>query len=199
MAIKKTSNRKGVSRRQVLKGAAATAGLVAGSGVITGFPNIVIAGEITLRYAGTAVNQHTQIAKKVKEDLGINLQYIPLTSDDVVKTAVTQPNRFDILDSEYWMLKKIVPSGNLQGMDTNKIKLFDKITTVFTKGEVNGKKIGDQGTAPIKVQYLEKRIGKKFASEPTQWMTLIPTVYNADTLGIRPDLIGSRSSIGTSC
>ncbi len=190
MAARRNTNRKGVSRRNVLKGAVATAGLAAGSGVITGFPNIVLGDEITLRYAGTAVNQHTQIAKKVKEDLGINIQYIPLTSDDVVKTAVTQPNRFDILDSEYWMLKKIVPSGNLQGMDTNKIKLFDKITTVFTKGEVNGKKIGDQGTAPIKVQYLEKRIGKKFASEPTQWMTLIPTVYNADTLGIRPDLIG---------
>ena len=190
MAARRNTNRKGVSRRNVLKGAVATAGLAAGSGVITGFPNIVLGDEITLRYAGTAVNQHTQIAKKVKEDLGINIQYIPLTSDDVVKTAVTQPNRFDVLDSEYWMLKKIVPSGNLQGMDTNKIKLFDKITTVFTKGEVNGKKIGDQGTAPIKVQYLEKRIGKKFASEPTQWMTLIPTVYNADTLGIRPDLIG---------
>ncbi len=113
MAARRNTNRKGVSRRQVLKGAAATAGLAAGSGVITGFPNIVLGDEITLRYAGTAVNQHTQIAKKVKEDLGINIQYIPLTSDDVVKTAVTQPNRFDILDSEYWMLKKIVPSGNL--------------------------------------------------------------------------------------
>ena len=29
-----------------------------------------------------------------------------------------------------------------------------------------------------------------FAKEPTQWMTLIPTIYNADTLGIRPDLVG---------
>ncbi len=190
MAEKKNTGRKTISRRKVLKGAAATAGLAAGSGVITGFPNISLGGEITLRYAGTAVNQHTQIAKQVKEDLGINIQYIPLTSDDVVKTAVTQPNRFDILDSEYWMLKKIVPSGNLQGMDTNKIKLFDKITTVFTKGEVNGKKIGDQGTAPIKVTYMEKKNGKTFAKSPTQWMTLIPTVYNADTLGIRPDLIG---------
>ena len=29
-----------------------------------------------------------------------------------------------------------------------------------------------------------------FAPEPTEWVTLIPDVYNADTLGIRPDLIG---------
>ena len=29
----------------------------------------------------------------------------------------------------------------------------------------------------------------KFAKGATEWVTLIPTVYNADTLGIRPDLI----------
>ena len=29
-----------------------------------------------------------------------------------------------------------------------------------------------------------------FVQEESGWMTLIPTIYNADTLGIRPDLIG---------
>lgn len=180
----------GISRRNVLKGGVAATGLAAGSGAITGFPFVHAAEGVTLRYAGTAVNQHAEIARKVKEDLGITLQYIPLTSDDVVKRAVTQPNSFDILDSEYWMLKKIVPSGNLQGMDTAKIKYFDKIVPVFTKGELDGKKISTQGTAPFKVTYVEGQFSKKFADGPTQWMTLIPTVYNADTLGIRPDLIG---------
>jgi len=33
------------------------------------------------------------------------------------------------------------------------------------------------------------RQGLEFMPEPTGWMTLIPTIYNADTLGIRPDLI----------
>jgi putative spermidine/putrescine transport system substrate-binding protein len=37
--------------------------------------------------------------------------------------------------------------------------------------------------------YLEGEKSKKFSATPTQFMTLIPTVYNADTLGIRPDLI----------
>jgi putative spermidine/putrescine transport system substrate-binding protein len=39
------------------------------------------------------------------------------------------------------------------------------------------------------VFYLEGQNSKVFAKSPTQWITLIPTVYNADTLGIRPDLI----------
>ena len=37
--------------------------------------------------------------------------------------------------------------------------------------------------------YLEGEKSKKFSATPTQFMSLIPTVYNADTLGIRPDLI----------
>jgi len=75
-------------------------------------------------------------------------------------------------------------------MDAKKIKEFDNITPIFTKGQLpNGKVIGDQGTAPKKVMFLEGQHSKTFSKTPTEWVTLIPTVYNADTLGIRPDLI----------
>jgi putative spermidine/putrescine transport system substrate-binding protein len=75
-------------------------------------------------------------------------------------------------------------------IDAKKIKEFDNITPVFTKGQLpNGKVIGDQGTAPKKVMFVEGPHSTKFSSTPTEWVTLIPTVYNADTLGIRPDLI----------
>ena len=75
-------------------------------------------------------------------------------------------------------------------MDAKKIKEFDNITPIFTKGQLpNGKVIGDQGTAPKKVMFLEGQHSTKFSKTPTEWVTLIPTVYNADTLGIRPDLI----------
>jgi putative spermidine/putrescine transport system substrate-binding protein len=143
-----------------------------------------------LRYLGTAVNQSADIAKKVKEDTGISIEYIPVTTDDVTRRVITQPNSYDVVDTEYFSLKKLVPSGNLLAMDGKKIKNFDKITPVFSKGELpSGKKIGDQGTAPKKVMFLEGQNSTKFAKSPTQWATLIPTVYNADTLGIRPDLI----------
>jgi putative spermidine/putrescine transport system substrate-binding protein len=175
---------KGFGRRDALKVAAgaAVASLAA--------PAVHAQGPVVLRYVGTAVNQSKEIKDKVKEDLGIVIEYVPVTSDDVVRRAVTQPNSFDILDSEYWMLKKIIPSGNLLGMDAKRIKLVNEITPVFTKGEIGGKKIGDQGTAPKKVSFLPAREAKTFATEQTQWMTLIPTTYNADTLGIRPDKIG---------
>jgi putative spermidine/putrescine transport system substrate-binding protein len=170
------------TRRTLLKGAAAAGGAL-------GFPFVQAQEKITLRYLGTAVNQDKEIADKFKADTGITIDYIPVTTDDVTKRAVTAPNSFDLIDTEFFSLKKIIPSGNLLGIDTTRIKNASKITTLFTKGEINGKKVGDQGTAPKKVMYLEAPTSKVFAKEPTRYMTLIPTVYNADTLGIRPDLI----------
>ncbi len=169
-------------RRTLIKGAAAASGALA-------FPYVRAADPITLRYLGTAVNQDKAIAEKFKADTGITIQYIPVTTDDVTKRAVTAPNSFDLIDTEYFSLKKILPTGNLLGIDTKRIKNADKITTLFTKGEVAGKKVGDQGTAPKKVMYVASPTAKEFSATPTQFMTLIPTVYNADTLGIRPDLV----------
>src|SRR6202020_878930 len=187
---KKTNKTTGLSRRTVLKGAAGLAAAAAGSGAITGFPAVWAQEEKVLRYLGTAVNQSDDMTKKVKEETGITIQNIVATTDDVTKRVITQPNSFDILDTEYFSLKKLVPSGNIFALDSKKIKEFDNITPVFTKGQLpNGKKIGAQGTAPWKGLYLEDANSKKFSAAPTDFLTLIPTVYNADTLGIRPDLI----------
>ena len=185
-----TSKTTGLDRRSFLKGAAGVAGFAAGSGAITGFPYVKSSEPKVLRYLGTAVNEGDDIAKKCFADTGIKLEYITATTDDVTKRVITQPNSFDVLDTEYFSLKKLVPSGNILPLNAKRIKEFDNITPVFTKGALpNGKKIGDQGTAPWKVLYLEGETSKTFAKSPTDFVTLIPTVYNADTLGIRPDLI----------
>ena len=156
----------GVSRRELLGTVAlGAAGVAAASSLAA--PFVHAAEPITLRYAGTGVNAFNEISDKVKADLGITLQFTTLTSDDVVKRAVTQPTSFDMLDSEYWMLKKIVPSGNLKGMDTRKIKLYDKIVPIFTKGELpDGQKTSRVGIAPIKVSYLKGEESTEFSDTP---------------------------------
>ena len=153
----------GLKRRSVLQG---TAGILA-SGIA---PFVHAQEKIVLRYLGTAVNQDKAIAEKFKADTGIEIQYVAVTTDDVTKRAVTAPNSFDLIDTEYFSLKKIVPTGNLKGIDVKKIKNADKITTLFTKGEIGGKKVGDQGTAPKKVIFLEGEKSKKFSATPTQYM-----------------------------
>src|SRR6516162_8441521 len=179
MSMKWVKTAKCLSRRAVLKGAAGLAGAAAGAGAITGFPAVWSQEEKVLRYLGTAVNQSDEMTKKVKDETGITIQNIVATTDDVTKRVITQPNSFDILDTEYFSLKKLVPSGNILALDAKRIKEFDNITPVFTKGQLpSGKKIGGQGTAPWKVLYLEGSNSKTFSATPTDYITLIPTVYN---------------------
>jgi putative spermidine/putrescine transport system substrate-binding protein len=181
-----------ISRRNILKGGAAIAGAAIGSGAITGFPTIWAQNikDVTLRQFGTGVSNLNEVAAKVKEDLGFTLEMTALDSDAVTQRAATQPKSFDIADIEYWICKKVWPSGNLQGMDVSKIKNYDKIVGIFRDGKLTPDSVIAQGTAPHSVGFVESADGTAFAKEETGFMTLIPTIYNADTLGIRPDLIG---------
>ncbi|MEM7774687.1 MAG: extracellular solute-binding protein [Pseudomonadota bacterium] len=189
--MKSTKPGSGISRRKLLKGSAATAA-AAGSGAITGFPTVWAQNikNVTLRQFGTGVSNLNEVAKKVKEDLGFTLEMTALDSDSVAQRAATQPKSFDIADIEYWICKKVWGAGNLQPMDTSKIKNYDKIVGIFKSGKLTPESTIAQGTAPHSVGFVDGPDGKSFASKETGWMTLIPTIYNADTLGIRPDLIG---------
>jgi len=175
-----------VSRRNILKGGAAFA-----AGTTLGAPMIWAQNikDVTLRQFGTGVSNLNDVANKVKEDLGFTLEMTALDSDSVTQRAATQPNSFDIADIEYWICKKVWPTGNLQAMDTSKIKNYDKIVGIFRNGKLNPDSTIAQGTAPHTVGFTEGPDGKGFVDNESGWMTLIPTIYNADTLGIRPDLI----------
>ncbi len=188
-----------VSRRSVLKGAAATTGLALGSGAVTGFPTIWAQNikDVTLRQFGTGVSNLNDVADKVKEDLGFTLEMTALDSDSVTQRAATQPKSFDIADIEYWICKKVWSSGNLQAMDTSKIKNYDKIVGIFKSGKLTPDFVIAQGTAPHSVGFVDGPGGTEFVDNESGWMTLIPTIYNADTLGIRPDLIGRPISSWT--
>ncbi len=176
-----------VSRRNILKGGAAFA-----AGSTLGAPMIWAQNikDVTLRQFGTGVSNLNDVANKVKEDLGFTLEMTALDSDSVTQRAATQPNSFDIADIEYWICKKVWPTGNLQAMDTSKIKNYDKIVGIFRNGKLTPESTIAQGTAPHTVGFTEGPDGKGFVDNESGWMTLIPTIYNADTLGIRPDLIG---------
>ena len=185
-----TETTKKLSRRCVLKGGAATAAFAAGSTL--GAPMIWAQNikDVTLRQFGTGVSNLNDVATKVKEDLGFTLEMTALDTDSVTQRAATQPNSFDIADIEYFICKKVWAAGNLQAMDTSKIDNYDKIAGTFRSGKLTPTSEIAQGTAPHTVGFTSGPNGTDFVQEESGWMTLIPTIYNADTLGIRPDLIG---------
>ena len=150
--------------------------------------------DVTLRFIGTGVSQINEVKQKAEEDLGFKIEMTPLSTDENNKKAITQPKQWDIFDGEYFSLPLVIPSGNLQGIDTSKIKAFDKIVPIFITGDLyaDAPVNTSEGTAPRKVMFLKDQESEEFANEPTNWATLVPFQYNADTLGWRTDLVGTE-------
>ncbi|PZU98664.1 MAG: ABC transporter substrate-binding protein, partial [Leptolyngbya sp.] len=147
--------------------------------------------DVTLRLIGTGVSQINDIRDKAQEDLGFKFDMRALSTEENNQIAITQPGQYDIFDGEYFSLPLVVPSGNLQPIDIKRITNYDKIVSFFRTGEFKGMPVEkSQGTAPFKVQYLTGADSKEFSPTPTDYATLIPFQYNADTLGYRPDLVG---------
>lgn len=187
-----TTRRKGISRRTLLKGAAATAGAAAGSGVI-GAPTIWAQNlkDVTINQVGPSYSVIADICEKASADLGFRI--VPQTADttQLMAKVVTQPETVDIADLEFWGLQKVYRSGNLQPVDPGKIALWDKLTPLIRDGKnFDGSDLTRQGTLPYEVLYTEDAESKAFAAGATGFATVVPTIYNADTVGLRTDLIG---------
>ncbi|MBW4653135.1 MAG: substrate-binding domain-containing protein [Kaiparowitsia implicata GSE-PSE-MK54-09C] len=195
-----------LSRRKLLKtGLAAGAGFAvtrcaSSSTAPSGTPNNPAPGpqvntnqikDVNLRLIGTGVSQINEIRNKAQEDLGFKMEMRALSTEENNQIAITQPGQYDIFDGEYFSLPLVVPSGNLRPIEITRITDYDKIVPFFTEGSFDGMPVEQsQGTAPYRVMYVDGPDSKEFSSTPTDYATLIPFQYNADTLGYRPDLVG---------
>ncbi len=148
--------------------------------------------DIVLRQIGTGVSAMNEIQQQAQEDLGFTIQMTALSTTENNQRSITQPGTWDIFDGEYFSLPLVVPSGNLLPLDTSRITEFDKIAPLFITGKLTETSVIAQGTAPSKVMFLTGPDSTEFATEQTGYATLIPTIYNADTLGYRPDLVGRK-------
>ncbi len=184
-----------LSRRRLLKTAAATVGAAAGSGTLTGFPTIWAQNikDVVLRHAGPPVTAIPAIAEQATKDLGFTVTMQATEQGDLLNRFLSQSTSMDCADVSITYLKYLVGRNVLQAIPLSKVKHWDKTIPLFTKSEYpDGRKAPQQGTAPYTVLYATGPDGQKFHEGPSDWLTGVPTVTNADTLGIRPDLVGRK-------
>ncbi len=186
------NRRKDPSRREFLKAAATVGGLGVGAAMVGPAPVIWAQNikNVTLRHVGNSYSAITDIGQQASKDLGFKVQMQIAGSDALINRAVTQPGSVDILDMDHWAYKLVVPRGVLQGIPLSKFKWWDQVVPIFTKGTtLQGAPLSRQGVLPYTIQYLEKPESIRFAGGPTDVISIVPDIYNADTLGYRPDLI----------
>ena len=182
----------GPSRRALLKAGGALLGSAAGTGAVTGFPTIWAQEikDIELRHVGVSYSVVKAIGDQASKDLGFKVTMQNLDTTAAINRFITQPDSVDIADVEGWQSKLATKRGILQGIEVKKIKEFDNILPIFTKGELEGHKIPRQGISPYEAMYIEKPNATELHEGVTDYMTFLPQVYNADSIGYRPDLIG---------
>ncbi|WP_158818867.1 PotD/PotF family extracellular solute-binding protein [Methylocapsa sp. S129] len=194
------TNRQGISdsgltRRRLLKGAATVAGVAAGSGAITGFPTIWAQNikDVTLTHVGQSFSVIPQIGEQASKDLGFKIDMQTVDYATQLNRLFTQPDSIDIADLSINVVPDIMKQKIGLAIPVSKYKWWDKTMPLFSKGEYpNGKKASVEGGAPIKFQYYADKEGTTLSPTPTDYLTSIPSLTNADTLGIRPDLIGRK-------
>ena len=187
------NRRTGTTRRLVLRGAAAVAGAAIGSDALRGFPTIWAQDikDVTLIHIGGAWAVIKQIGEQATKDLGFTIKMQATENVDLLNRFLSQSSAIDVGDVSIVFMKYLVGRNVLQAIPVAKYKYWDQTIPVFTKGTYpDGSEASNQGVAPYSVLYATDATGQKFAAGVSDWLTGIPTITNADTLGVRPDLVG---------
>jgi putative spermidine/putrescine transport system substrate-binding protein len=188
----------GFSRRGVLKGAAAVAGVAIGSGAIRGFPTIWAQNikDVVLHHAGPPVTAIPAIAAQASKDLGFTVQMQASENADLLNRFLSQSSSIDCADVSIVYMRYLIGRNVLQAIPLSKFKYWDQTIPLFTKGEYpDGRRAPQQGITPTMVLYATDATGQKVTGgAQTEWLTAVPTVTNGDTLGIRPDLASRKIS-----
>jgi len=195
MTQRDRTSAKGLSRRRLLKGGAAAAGLAAGSGAMTGFPTIWAQNikDVVITHVGQSFSVIPQIAAQASKDLGFKIDMQTVDLNTQMNRLFTQPDSIDIADVSINVVPDIMKKKIGLPIPVSKYKWWDTSMPLFAKGEYpDGRKASVEGGAPIKFQYYADKDGSKLSPTPTDYLTSIPSLTNADTLGIRPDLVGRK-------
>jgi len=186
------SKPQGISRRNLLKGAAAVTGAAVGSGMITGFPTIWAQNikDVTITHVGSIYTTNPIVSEQANKDLGFKVELQTLDQTTQINRMLTQPETVDVTDFGNTTMGYFKGKGLLMPIPVKEYKWWDKTVPLFTQGTYpDGKGYSMQGYAPIKSQYWADASAQDYSLTPTEWLVGIPVMYNADTLGVRPDLV----------
>ena len=181
----------GVSRRTMLKGTAAVAGLAAGT-AIGGFPTIWAQDDITVRTVGMSVSNMPQLEDMANEALPFKVVQTAAQIPDIIGRGLNQPKSADLFEPPFMTMKVMWPSGNFQAWDTTKLPQWDQVVGLYKEsGKIWPDSWYGDGQNPSLVGYTSGPDATDFVDPgSTKWITNHPVLHNADTLGIRPDVIG---------
>jgi len=174
-----------ISRRDFIKD-----GVKLGAAAATiSFPAIIHARNKypTIKVLGTHVTLQEEIRKKAQKDLGINIEFYPAGSAEVMLKASIDPNSFDLYEQWSNSIRPLWDADAIQPIETKRLKYWDEINGLSKTGKISKiAKIG-AGDAPNKILYIQR--DGSLGSKPTDLISFTPYVHNVDSFGYNSKVI----------
>jgi putative spermidine/putrescine transport system substrate-binding protein len=147
------------------------------------FPGIIKASnrKPTLRVVGTHVTLQEPLRQQAESDLGINIQFFPGGSAEVLLRASTDPSSFDLYEQWSNSLKVLWQAKAIQPIEISKLAYWNEVNDLTKIGRISEQaKIG-LGDAPYKLLYVQQ--DGRLDAHPSPWISFLPYVHNADSFG----------------
>lgn len=141
----------------------------------------------TIKVLGTHVTLQEEIRKKAQQDLGINIEFSPGGSAEVMLKASLDPDSFDIYEQWSNSIRPLWDADAIQAIETKKLRYYDEINNLSKTGKISDKaKIG-AGDSPNKILFVQE--DGSLGADSTDKISFNPYVHNVDSFGYNSSVI----------
>jgi putative spermidine/putrescine transport system substrate-binding protein len=153
------------------------------------FPAIVKAvnAKPTIRVVGTHVTLQEPIRRKAEQELGINIEFYPGGSAEVLLKASTDPHAFDLYEQWSNSIKVLWQANAIQPIEISRLNYWEEINDLTKRGRISENASIGQGDAPSKLLYVQR--DGSIGSRPSDQISFLPYVHNTDSFGYNAAVI----------
>ena len=172
------------SRRRFLSNSAKSALFLSGAAYA---PTIWSQSKFHVRVLGTHVTLQEELRKQAEQDLGISLSFAPGGSAKVLHQASTRPETFDLYEQWSNSINVLWQAQAIQPIEVKRLRNWNEVNNLTKKGKLTSEARIGAGDAPYRLLYAQNN-GLLDAS-PTDKISFLPYVHNADSLGYNAAMV----------
>ncbi|BBP45029.1 hypothetical protein THMIRHAS_04020 [Thiosulfatimonas sediminis] len=135
----------------------------------------------TLRVLGTHVTLQEPIRQRAMKELGINIEFSPGGSAEVLMKAIADPNSFDLYEQWSNSTRLLWRSDAIQGIDIKRLKYWNEINDLPKTGIIRPGVSPGAGDVPNKILYIQP--DGMLGDQPSNQVSFMPYVHNVDSFG----------------
>lgn len=144
-------------------------------------PTILVKKKWKLRILGTHVTLQEKLRLRAQEDLGIELEFSPGGSAQVLHQASTAPKTFDLYEQWSNSIRVLWQARTIQPIQRERIRHWAEINQLTTQGRLTSDAKLGAGDAPNKILFIQE--DQSLGGNPTDQVSFLPYVHNVDSFG----------------